>query len=113
VFGHNSSFRIAMIVFFSHFLFSFYPLDFPLPSYYGSIVRVLSGLLSGLCFIQPSKRSSIRRNAILMGSRSSRGPKGLVMSYLTTFVGGRKFSITHSSLLDPSSTLNTKRRLSG
>jgi len=30
-----------------------------------------------------------------------------------TFVGGRKFSITHSSLLDTSSTLNAKRLLSG
>ena len=34
-------------------------------------------------------------------------------SYLTTFSGGRKFSITHSSLLDPSLTLNAKWRLSG
>ena len=33
--------------------------------------------------------------------------------YLTTFVGGKKFSITHSSLLDPSLTLYIKRRLSG
>jgi len=33
--------------------------------------------------------------------------------YLVAFVGGRKFSITHSSLLDPSSTLNAKRLLSG
>jgi len=33
--------------------------------------------------------------------------------YLATFGGGRKFSITHSSLLDPSLTLNAKRRLSG
>jgi len=33
--------------------------------------------------------------------------------YLTTFSPGRKFSITHSSRLDPSLTLNAKRRLSG
>jgi len=35
------------------------------------------------------------------------------IGYLATFGSGRKFSSTHSSLLDPSSTLNTKRRLSG
>jgi len=34
-------------------------------------------------------------------------------SYLATFSAGRKFSITHSSLLDSSMTLNAKRRLSG
>jgi len=33
--------------------------------------------------------------------------------YLTTFVGGRKFCITHSSLLDSSVRLNAKRLLSG
>ena len=48
------------------------------PSYYGSIVRLVSALLSGLGFIQPSKRFPFRRSAVLMRERSARRLKGLV-----------------------------------
>jgi len=58
-----------------------------------------------------------RKQRKARGRRRIAAPASLFSSpssgYLTIFIGGKKFSSTHSSCLVPSFVANAKRRLSG
>jgi len=74
------------------------------------ISRVFTSRVSAPGFVRGSTSAAKARP---LTRRLPRFLSPFLTGYLATLSGGRKFSSTHSSLLDSSLTLNAKRRLSG